>query len=436
MDGDPPPGFTKVTSKRKARAATRTSEGPGYRGTVDLGSSSGPSVPKTSGNSGPLGVAESPETAAGRRGQTVDPGVAGPPGVAESPETAAGRRGQMTDPGVRSAGPQTGVAVLAATQVAAGPMAEQSHGKSSGSGASGAAASSAAASGSATAGSGLSGCWKCGKEGHYRSNCPEQKKTKRKRSGATGTTPGGKQAKTGGTVDKSGSSAVTKHQRQVFNWSAATLVVAKDGQPLTLAKYNEVVSNFVLKEIDLAEKDGTLIDIDQWKFHQDRVEVKFANVASTEIFRCLMPDHKVISREKWEEEHVKLHHFTGKVDSNTIELEKFERLRWMVDIRRKSMGTPGYFRLEKVICSTPMGAIVLVSCDDEARAKWLEVTGEEAFTITIPGSGKVTFQERSKGKKTLREVSLSLESLSVKTETEAEESPVAQGAQQAQGKDK
>ena len=423
MDGDPPPGFTKVTSKgkasRKARTATKTSEGPGSRGKADPRSLSGPSGPKsapktsTSGNTGPSGVAESLETVADRQGQTADPGK-GPAGL------------------------QAGAAVPVATPVAsgsAGPVAAPSAEKSSGSGASGAAASSAAASGSAMVGSGLSGCWKCGKEGHYRSNCPEQK-TKRKRSGATGTTPGGKQAKTGGTVDKSGSSAVTKHQKQVFNWSAATLVVLeKDGQPLTLDKYNEVVSNFVLKEIDLTEKDGTLIDIDQWKFHQDRVEVKFANVASTEIFRRLMPDHKVISREKWEEEHVKLHHFTGKVDSNTIELAKFERLRWMVDTRRKSMGIPGYFRLEKVICSTPTGAIVLVSCDDEARAKWLEVTGEEAFTITIPGSGKVTFQERSKGKKTLKEVSLSLESLSVKTETEAEESPVAQGAS-AQGKDK
>ena len=345
----------------------------------------------------------------------------------------------MADPGVGPAGPQAGAAVPAATPVAsgsAGPEATPNDVKSSSSGASGTASSGTAESSSAAVGSGLSGCWKCGKEGHYRSNCPEQKKTKRKRSGGTGVTPGGKQAKTGHTADKTGNPAVTKHQRPVFNWSAATLIVqGKDGQPLTLDKYNEVVSNFVLKEIDLAEKDGTLIDIDQWKFHQDRVEVKFANVASTENFRRLMPDHKVLSREKWEEEHVKLHHFTGKIDRNTTELEKFDRLRWMVDTRRKSMGIPGYFRLEKTICSTPTGTIVLVSCDDEARTKWQEITGEGVFTITIPGSGKVIFQERSKGKKTLREVSSSLESLSVKTETEAEESPVAQGAP-AQGKDK
>ena len=320
----------------------------------------------------------------------------------------------------------------------AGPVATPRAEQSSGAAVSGAAAlgsAGAAASGSATVGSGLSGCWKCGKEGHYCSNCPEQKKTKRKHSGGTGTTPGGKQAKTGNPVDKTGNPVVTKHQKPVFNWSAATLVVLeKDGQPLTLDKYNEVVSNFVLKEIDLTENDGTLIDIDQWRFHQDRVEVKFANVASTEIFRRLMPDYKVLSREKWEEEHVKLHHFTSKIDRNTTMKATLDHLRFMVDTRRKFIGIPGYFRLEKTICSTPTGSIILVSCDDEARAKWQETTGDEDFTITIPGSGKVTFQERSKGKKTLREVSLSLEGLSVKAETEAEESPVAQGAL-AQGKD-
>ena len=270
---------------------------------------------------------------------------------------------------------------------------------------------------------GPSNCWKCGKEGHYRSNCPERKKDKRKHSGGTGLTPGGKQAKTGSSVE------ATKHRKPVFNWSQVTLVVLeKDGQPLSLDKYKEVKNAFVLKEIDLALKEGTMIEIDQWCFFQNRVEVKFANVASTEIFRKILVDCKVLSREKWEEEHVKLHHFTGKIDESTMNVP-FDVLRDAVDARRKVMGIPGRFRLEKVVCQTPTGAIILVSCDDEARQKWEEASSKKNPFIRIPGSGLVEFQERYKGKKTLQEVSTSLEGLSMAV------SPGAQAAP-AEGTDK
>ena len=141
-----------------------------------------------------------------------------------------------------------------------------------------------------------------------------------------------------------------------------------------------------------------------------------------------MVDYNILSRKKWEEEHVKIHHFTGKIEKHTMKAP-FNGLRFMVDSRRKTMGIPGYFRQEKVICQTPTGAIVLISCADAAKQKWEETSYKRNPTIRIPGSGMVTFQERSKGKKTLREVSKSLEGLNT-----ASVSPGAQGAS-AEGKD-
>ena len=53
------------------------------------------------------------------RGQAPS-GSTGPSGIAESPETAAGRRGQTADPGMGPAGPQAGTAVPVAMPVASG----------------------------------------------------------------------------------------------------------------------------------------------------------------------------------------------------------------------------------------------------------------------------------------------------------------------------
>ena len=53
------------------------------------------------------------------RGQAPS-GSTGPSGIAESPEMAAGRRGQTADPGVGPAGPQAGTAVPVAMPVASG----------------------------------------------------------------------------------------------------------------------------------------------------------------------------------------------------------------------------------------------------------------------------------------------------------------------------
>ena len=53
------------------------------------------------------------------RGQAPS-GSTGPSGIAESPETAAGRRGQTADPGVGPADPQEGTAVPVAMPVASG----------------------------------------------------------------------------------------------------------------------------------------------------------------------------------------------------------------------------------------------------------------------------------------------------------------------------
>ena len=250
------------------------------------------------------------------------------------------------------------------------------------------------------------GCYKCGKQGHYRVNCPERvktgqksaKDTKRKRSGASGETPEGKQVKTGASAKVE----TTKYQKPAFDWSKLVLVVLKkDKQPLSLEEFEEVKGNFVLKEIDLAMREGTMLDINDWCWYQDRVEVKFSNAVSTESFRKLLDGHTIISKAKWEEDHMKLQHFTGKVDRATMKAP-VNTLRLYMEKRRKLMGIPGIFRLTKVVCQTPTGAIILISCDDEAKGKWGETSWKRNLVFTIPGTGDVVFQERSKGKKTLQ----------------------------------
>ena len=156
-----------------------------------------------------------------------------------------------------------------------------------------------------------------------------------------------------------------------------TLVVLKsDGQPMSLEEYEEEKGNFILKEVELAKKDGSMIDINEWSWFQDQVEVKFSNVASTETLRKLMVNRSIISKAKWEEEHIKLHHFTGKIDKATMKAS-FKSLRFMVETQRKTMGIPGIFRLEKVICQTPtIAPIILISCDDAATQKWEETSWE------------------------------------------------------------
>ena len=179
------------------------------------------------------------------------------------------------------------------------------------------------------------GCHKCHKPCPYRANCPERTKPrsrpkegmKRKLSGATGQTPEGKQAK----QEESALAEATKYRKTDFDWSQVTLIVLKtDGQPMSLEEYEEEKGNFILKELELAEKDGSMIDIDEWNWFQDRVEVKFSNVASTEIFMKLMGNRNIISKVKWEDEHLKLHYFTGKIDKATMKL-RFKGLRFMVE---------------------------------------------------------------------------------------------------------
>ena len=241
MEEEEEPGFTLVKPKkasRRARTAATTTEGPGSTSTTskaDPRSSSRTSEP-----------------------ESVPSGSAGTSGVAKSSETAAGRRGQAADTREGPVDPQAGAAAPVAMPVAsgsAGPAAVRKTEK------------------------GPSGCWICGKEGHYRSNCPNKgKKEKRKRSVGSGQTPEGKQAKTEGNQAKT---PATRDQKPDFNWSKVTLVLLnKDGQPLTLEEYEEVKGNFVLKEVDLALREGILIDINQWSWYQDRAEVKFANVVS------------------------------------------------------------------------------------------------------------------------------------------------------------
>ena len=133
---------------------------------------------------------------------------------------------------------------------------------------------------------------------------------------------------------------------------------------------------------------------------------------------CPLEGHTIISKEKWEEDHMKLHHFTGKVDKSTMKIP-INNLRVMVNKRRQAMGIPGIFRMSKVVCQTPTGTIILISCDDEAKTKWGETSWKGNPVFEIPGSGDVIFQERSKGKKTLREVSKSLEGLSMVSESPA-----------------
>ena len=267
-----------------------------------------------------------------------------------------------------------------------------------------------------------SGCYRCGKRGHCGVNCPEKAKTgskskkdtKRERSGVSGQTPEDKQAKTKAPV----SAEATKYRKPAFDWSQVILVVLmKDGQPMSLEEYEDEKGNFVLKEIDLAEKDGSMIDIDDWSWFQDRVEVKFYNVVFTETFRKLMVGCNIISKAKWEEEHMKLHHFTGKIDKATMKA-RLKGLGFMVKTRRQTMGIPGYFRLEKVVCQTTTGAIVLISSDDAVKQKWEETLWKGNPIIRIPGSGMVPFQERSKGKKTLQEVSKSLQVLDMASDSD------------------
>ena len=83
------------------------------------------------------------------------------------------------------------------------------------------------------------------------------------------------------------------------------------------------------------------------------------------------------------------------------------------------MGIPGIFRLEKIVCQTPTAAIILISCDGAAKEKWGEISWKRNPIFTIPGSRKVIFLERSKGKKTLQEVSKSLEGLTMASESPA-----------------
>ena len=119
---------------------------------------------------------------------------------------------------------------------------------------------------------------------------------KRKRSGgATGQTPDGKQAKTGEVTSQS---TVLKYHKPDFDWSQVTLAVLKsNGKPMSLEKYEEEKGNFVLKELDMTKKDGSRY-IDEWNWFQDRVEVEFPNVASTELFWKLMVYCSIMSKSK------------------------------------------------------------------------------------------------------------------------------------------
>ena len=225
----------------------------------------------------------------GRRSAPANPGV-----------TPEGRR---KDPGTGSAGKAArsaetrASAATVGTSAVSGPMGP-SEGRPS----------TSASSGGPSGSTRPIGCHKCGKRGHYRVNClvraktgSKSKDTKRKRSRMSGQTAEGKQAKT----EAPASSEATKYKKPAFSWSQVTLVILKsDGQPMSLDEYEEEKGNFVLKEVELAEKDGSMIDIDEWSWFQDRVEVKFSNVASTETFRKLMVNRSIISKAKWEEEHL------------------------------------------------------------------------------------------------------------------------------------
>ena len=63
-----------------------------------------------------------------------------------------------------------------------------------------------------------------------------------------------------------------------------------------------------------------------------------------------MANCNTMNKSKWDEEHVKLHFFTGKVDKASMKAP-IKGLRLMVQLIRKSLGIPGIFRLEvKVAC--------------------------------------------------------------------------------------
>ena len=76
---------------------------------------------------------------------------------------------------------------------------------------------------------------------------------------------------------------------------------------MTLEEYKEEKVNFILRELNMAEKEGSIIKIDEWSWPQDRVEAKFPNVAATELFRKLMPDCSILNKSRWEEEQALLH---------------------------------------------------------------------------------------------------------------------------------
>ena len=335
-DPPPPPGFTLVSSKKRSSKAAKSAAG---KGTA--------------------------ERQFERKVESPSPGPLSE-GLLSRPENSGTTSG--TGSSGRVVGSLAGLTVVLAPSTGlAGSSAEGQPGPS---------ANSGRISGETRPVVDRNECHKCKGTDHYRANClmrsrsgsrsgPMQGK-KHKRSGATGQTSDGKQAKS---EDPSRTVAI-KYHKPDFDWSQVTVVLLKlNGQPMSLEEYEEEKGNFVLKELDITQKDGSMVDIDEWSCFQDRVEVKFPDVAPTELFWKLMGDCSIMSKSKWEEEHFRLHYFTSKIDKATM-TAPFEGLRLMVDARRKAMGIPGIFRLEKVICQTPTGTIVLVSCDEEARKKW------------------------------------------------------------------
>ena len=63
------------------------------------------------------------------------------------------------------------------------------------------------------------------------------------------------------------------------------VVLELNGQPMSREEYEEEKANFLLKELDVAEQKGSIVQIEEWSWHQSRVEVKFPNAAATESFR-------------------------------------------------------------------------------------------------------------------------------------------------------
>ena len=69
---------------------------------------------------------------------------------------------------------------------------------------------------------------------------------------------------------------------------------------MSLEEYEEEKGNCVLKELDITEKDGSMLYIDEWNWYQDMVEVRLSNVAATEVFRKLMGNCNIMSKSKWD----------------------------------------------------------------------------------------------------------------------------------------